>query len=161
MTTQLSIPEKALSVKEIQPLSALCFTTTATLSTVRQHAPGVAENLYREAARLNLTVAGPIQWVYTGVSGNETAEFRLEIILPISQPGAPSDEFSYKVFPGFRCASYTYTGPWSDFGDLYDALFGQLYQNGYQNNGSVREVYSVINFSNPAACVTEIQIALV
>lgn len=161
MTTQLSVPRNVLAIKTTQPFTALCFTTRATLQTLSQHAPSVAENLYQEAQRLNLNVAGPIQWIYTGVSGDETTKFQLEIVLPIQQAEAPSPDFTYKEFPSFRCAAYTYTGPWSDFGELYNALFGQLYRDGYQNDGYVREVYKVIDLANPSNCVTEIQIGLV
>lgn len=160
MTTQLSIPANALSEKEVQPFTGLCFTTRTTLLTMSQHAPGVAQSLRREADRLNLEVAGPIQWIYTGVNGNETNEFQLEIVLPIRQPGGQPNEFSYRVFPSFRCASYTHTGPWSNFGELYDALFAQLYRGGYQNNGQVREIYAVVDFEDPANCVTEIQLSI-
>ena len=161
MTTQLSIPENALSVKEIPSFTALCFTTRATLRTLSQHISTVAESLYREADRLGLEVTGPIQWIYTGVNGDETNEFQLEIVLPIAQPGNPSEQFTYQVFPSFRCAAYTHTGPWSDFGELYDTLFAQLYRDGYQNDGRVREIYAVIDFQNQERCVTEIQIGLV
>lgn len=160
MTTQLTIPERALQLKETESFTALCFTTRATLRTLSQYAPGIAQNLYQEAARLDLEVSGPIQWIYTGVNGDETNEFQLEIALPVSKPGTSSNEFAYKVFPSFRCASYTHTGPWSDFGELYNALFAQLYRAGYQNNGYVHEVYTVVDLENQANCVTEIQIAL-
>ena len=160
MTTQLSIPENALSVQEIPSFTALCFTTRATLRTLSQHIFRVAENLQAEADQLGLTVTGPIQWIYTGVNGDETNEFQLEIALPINQPGNPSDQFSYQVFPSFRCAAYTYTGAWSDFGELYNLLFAQLYRDGYQNDGRVREIYAVIDVENQERCVTEIQIAL-
>ncbi|UFH55121.1 GyrI-like domain-containing protein [Spirosoma sp. KNUC1025] len=160
MTTQLSIPENALVVKETQPFTALTFSTRATLRTLAQHAPGVAESLLQEANRLKLSVTGPIQWIYTGVNGDETNEFQLEIALPVGQAGEPSDEFSYNVFPSFRCATYTHKGPWSDFGALYDALFGQFYREGYQNDGYVREVYTVVDLVNPENCLTEIQIGI-
>lgn len=161
MTTQLSIPENALSIKETQPFTALTFTTQATLRTLSQYAPGVAQNLHREAERLNLAITGPVHWIYTGVNGDENNEFQLDIALPIRQPGEKSDEFSYQTFSSFRCATYTYTGPWSDFDELYNALFAQLYRDGYQNDGHVREVYRVVDLANPANCVTEIQIGLV
>ncbi|GAB4031177.1 GyrI-like domain-containing protein [Spirosoma gilvum] len=160
MTTQLEIPENALSVNETQPFTALGFTTRATLQTLSQHAPGVAESLYKEANRLKLAVAGPVHWIYTDVNGDETHEFQLEIVLPIAQQGEPSEQFFYKDYPSFRCATYTYTGPWSDFGAVYDALFGQFYGNGYQTDGRVREVYTIIDLQNPANCVTDIQIGI-
>ena len=160
MTTQLELPANALSVKEVESFTALCFTTHATLQTLSQYAPVVAQNLYREANRLQLDITGPIQWIYTGVNGGETNEFRLDIVLPVRQSGDSSDEFTYQTFPPFRCASYTHTGPWSDFGELYNVLFAQLYRNGYQNDGRVREVYSTIDMENSANCVTELQIGI-
>ena len=161
MTTQLSIPENALEVKETQPFTALCFTTRATLQTLSQHIPEVANNLYAEANRLNVAIAGPIQWIYTGINSDETNEFQLEIVLPIHRPGGQSDKFPYQEFPAFRCAAYTHVGAWSDFGELYGALFGQLYRDGNQTDSCLREVYTVVDFDNPANCVTEIQIGLV
>ncbi len=160
MTTQLSIPENALQLKEAVPFTALCFTTRATLKTLSQHFPHIAEGLYAKADRLDLDITGPVQWIYTGVNGDETNEFQLEIALPVRRPGGLSDQFSYQVFPAFRCLTYTYTGLWSDFGALYDALFAQLYRDGYQGNGHVREIYAVVDFENLANCVTEIQIGL-
>lgn len=161
MTTQITIPEKALSVKETESFTALGFTTRATLQTLQQHVFGVVENLHREAARLNLESTGPVQWIYTGVNGDETNEFQLEIVLPIRQPGEQPAEFSYQVLPAFRCAAYVYTGPWSDFGELYDVLFGQLHRDGYQNDGRVREVYTVVDLEDSSNCVTDVQIGLV
>ncbi|WP_420149966.1 GyrI-like domain-containing protein [Spirosoma sp.] len=161
MTTQLSIPENALAVREILPFSALCFTTRTTLRSLSQYIGGVAQNMYREASRLNLHVAGPVQWIYTGANGDETNEFQLEIVLPIHKPGAQPEEFFYKVCPDFRCATYTYAGPWSDFGEVYKILFDQLYRTDYQSNGLIREVYLVVDFENQENCLTEIQIGLI
>jgi effector-binding domain-containing protein len=160
MTTQLSIPENALSIQETHSFTALTFTTRTTLNTLSQHVRTVAEDLYAEANRLNLDVSGPIYWVYTGASGDENQEFQLEIALPIAQQRELSSEFSYKTFPSFRCASYTYAGPWSDFKEVYSILFSQLYREGYQGTGNVREVYTVIDFENQENCITDIQIGI-
>lgn len=161
MTTELAIPANALQVKETQPFTALCFTTRATLPTLPQQTAGSAQHLFQEATRLGLTITGPIHWIYTGVSGDETNEFQLEVALPISQPGGPADALTYRSFRSFRCACYSFTGPWSDFMPVYDALFTQLYRDGHQNDGHVREVYAVVDLENPSNCVTEIQIGLV
>lgn len=161
MTTQQIIPEQALQLKETKAFTALCFTTRATLPTLSDYAPGVGQALHREAARLGLVVCGPIQWIYTGVNGDETNEFQLDIVLPIRQPGSLSAQFTYATFPSFRCACYPYQGSWSDFGQVYGELFAQLYRSGYQNDGYVREVYRVVDLENQANCVTDIQIGLV
>lgn len=160
MTTQQTTPVTNLLVKETEPFTALTFTTQATLRSLTQHSH-VPENLYQEANRLSLSPAGPIQYVYTGVTGNETNEFRLTIALPVRQPADQPFGFSYQELPAFRCASYTHTGSWADFSNLYDTLFTQFYQDGYQNDGRIREIYIVVDLANPANCVTEIQIAIV
>ena len=160
MTTQLMIPENALLVKETEPFVALTFTANATLKTISEYSH-VPENLYDEASRLGLVANGPIQYIYTGVNGDESNVFRLEIALPIQQPGDKPFAFNYQEFPSFRCTSYTHTGSWDDFPELYDALFGQLYRDGYQNDGRVREVYLVVDLENSENCVTEIQVRVV
>lgn len=160
MTTQLMIPENALTVNETDAFQALTFVTNATLKTISEH-NHVPENLYDEASRLGLIPSGPIQYIYTGVDGNEDNVFRLAIALPIEQPGEKPFAFIYREFPTFRHASYTYTGPWSDLLGVYDALFSQLYRDGYANDGRVREVYRVVDLENPANNVTDIQIGLV
>ncbi|MFD2932391.1 GyrI-like domain-containing protein [Spirosoma flavum] len=160
-TSQLTISSKAFKIKETETFTGLSFATQATLQTLSRHVPDVANNLYAEATRLGLDITGPIQWIYTGINGDETNEFQLAIVLPISQTGNQSDSFSYQSFPAFRCASYSHTGLWSDFGELYNALFFQLYRDCYQNDGCVREIYSVVDFENPENCVTEVQIGLV
>lgn len=160
MTTQLAIPENALSITETQPFTALTFTARTTLNDLSAYAPGIGQELFREASRLQLTITGPIQWIYTGATGDATQEFQLEIVLPVREQGEASPTFPYKEFPAFRCATYTHTGPWSDFPELYSALFGQFNRDGYQYNGQVREVYSTVDLENQANCVTEIQMGL-
>lgn len=159
MTTQLRIPVNPLLVKETEPFTALSFTTQATLRTLGDY-NYVPERLYAEADRLGLTPNGPIQYVYTGVNGDETNPFQLAIALPIRQSGEQPNGLSYQEFPAFRCASYVHTGSWDDFPQLYDALFAQLRRDAYQNDGRVREVYAVVDFDNPANCVTEIQVGI-
>lgn len=160
MTTQPTAPVVDLLVKETEPFTALSFTTRATLRSLTQHSH-VPENLYHEADRLGLLPTGPIQYVYTGVNGDETNEFQLAIALPVLRAGNQPFGFSYQQFPAFRCASYNHTGSWADFPEVYDALFSQFYQEGYQNDGRVREMYAVVDLENPANCVTEIQVGLV
>lgn len=160
MTTQQTITENALLVKETEPFMALTFTTNATLKTLaaQSHVP---ENLYDEADRLGLTVGGPVQYIYTGVGGDGNIPFRLDIALPIHQRVAIPFAFSYQPFPSFRCLSYTHFGSWDDFPEIYDALFTQFRRARYQNDGRIREVYMAVDNENRENCVTEIQIGIV
>lgn len=160
MTTQQTAPVIDLQVKQVAPFSALCFTTRTTLPSLSQYYGTIADSLYREAERLTLNVTGQIQWIYTGVNGAETNEFQLDIALPIHQPGQESEEFNYHVFGAFRCACHTHNGTWSELATVYNTLFPQFYQLGYQNDGRVREIYKLIDLHNLANCITEIQIAI-
>lgn len=160
MTTQLSIPATALSEKEIPSFPALTYATRATMPTLSRQVDGIPEKMYAEAARLGLPVAGPMEWIYTGATGDAETEFDLEIALPIARPGEPSDTFAYKIYPPFRCLAYTHSGPWSDFQAVYGQLFGHVRAANQPYNDQVREVYAVVDLDNQENCVTEIQIGL-
>ncbi len=158
-TTFVSVPDNALVAKETAPFTAMCFTTRTTLATISawNH---VAGELFEEATRLGLTITGPIQYIYTGVTGNETNEFQLDIVLPISAPLALPEPFDYRRIAGFSCVAYTYVGHWENLPAVYDQLFAQLYGGGRKNDGHVREAYIHVDGENPESCVTEIQIGL-
>ena len=155
----IEIPETALADTETAPFTALCSTTRTTLATLSDwnHVPG---ELYIEADRLGLHMNGPIQYIYTGVTGDTSNEFQLDIAFPVVAPAGSAGTFTYKAFTGFRCAAYTYFGPLNDFPSVYDTLFEQFYDSGRRNDGHIRKVYAVADFENPANCVTEIQIGL-
>ncbi len=160
MTTQVTIPENALQPVEIPAFSALAIACRATLTTLAENAVPADLRLRQEAARLG--IAGqPTQWIYTGVNGDETNEFLVEVTLPVAHLAVePPTRTVFKTFPSFRAMRYTYTGSWADFGEVYDQLFAQLYRAGYRNDGHVREVYQVVDAETPENCVTEIQIGL-
>lgn len=117
--------------------------------------------LRREAARLGLGTSQPTQWIYTGVNGDETNEFQVEVALPVTHLDRELPAgIELKTFMPFRCVHYTYTGSWNDFGELYDQLFAQLYRDSHRNDGHIREVYLVADAETPENCVTDIQIKL-
>jgi len=162
MTTDVLIPEKALAESNVVPFTALTVGLRATLLTAADRGGAATQQLLSEAARLGLDMTQPVQWMYTGVNGDETNEFDLEIALPIGSaaPVLPNHPFQVKTFPAFHCLHYTYTGPWSEFMPVYDALFAQVEAGKYRHNQCVREVYSVVNLEAPDQCVTDIQIGL-
>lgn len=154
-----SIP--TLSIIDVPAFRALCFVTQATLPQV-PHLGYVPQQLYADATRLGLTITGPIQYLYEGVSGDETAEFRLTIALPIQEPepGTLSDGFAFATIPAFRAVTFTYTGAWDTFMPLYDALFQAFYAQGYAYSGNVRERYTLVDLEQPERCVTEFLIGI-
>lgn len=161
MTTQETAQDNLinLTIKDVAPFTALCFTTQATLRTLDQHSHA-PERLYQEAQRLRLIPSGPLQYIYTDVNGNADNVFHLDIILPVNEVVGEPNDLSFITVRPFHCVTHTHVGPWSDFPELYDALFAEFYRKGYQGGSIVREVYTVVDFENPVNCVTEIQIGL-
>ncbi|MFD2573362.1 GyrI-like domain-containing protein [Spirosoma soli] len=159
MTTQQTALAIDLISKDVTPFTALTFTTQATLQTLEQY-NSVPEKLYNEAQRLGVTPTGAIQYIYTDVNGDSGHAFQLSIALPVSDTQGIPNGFTYTTFRSFRCVSYTHVGPWSDFPALYNMLFAQFHREGYKGGSIVREVYTVVDFEDPANCVTEIQISI-
>lgn len=159
MTTPETITDLTLAVKDVAPFTALSFSTKTTLRDLNQH-NYVPETLYNEANRLGLNPTGPIQYIYTDATGDPSRVFQLDIALPVDQAKGEPDGFSFTTFRDFHCVSYTHTGSWSEFPELYDNLFAKFRQDAYQGGNFVREVYRVVDVENPANCVTDIQIGL-
>jgi effector-binding domain-containing protein len=161
MTTQaITIP--TLPLINVPATLVLGFSTTATMA-IMDTFSNVPEQLYHEAARLGLTISGPILYGYDGADEDTTKEFGLTIALPVreAEPGTLREGFSYQTIPAFRATSYTYTGPWDTLMEVYDALFRAFYQQGHAYSGHVREVYTVVDFEQPDRCVTDILIGIV
>jgi DNA gyrase inhibitor GyrI len=161
MTTERTIAAEDLRPVEIAPFPALTVSLRATLPTVVEHAMPADEALRAEAARLGLDPETPTQWIYTGINGDPANEFQLDIALPVPAPlGEPAVGFHYETLPAYRCVEYTFTGPWSDFGAVYDVLFPKLHEAGYRHNHRIREVYRVVDLEHPEQCVTDFQIGV-
>lgn len=160
-TATQSITTPPLTLTDAPTYLAICFSTRATLPMLAQlgHVP---PRLYDEAARLGLTITGPVQYIYEGATGAINKEFTLTIALPIQEmeAGILSEEITVKTIPGFRCATCTYTGSWDTLMALYGALFPAFYAQGYTYNGQLREVYRGIDREEPGRCVTDIQIGV-
>lgn len=161
MTTDTQpIAMPTLGVIDVPAFAALCFTTKATLPQVPQLGY-VPPQLYDDATRLGLTIAGPIQYIYEGVTGDDTNEFALTIALPIHEPepGTLSEGLVFARIPAFRGTTFNYTGAWDTFRAMYNALFPAFHEQGYVYSGSFREVYTVVNLEQPDLCQTIVQIS--
>ncbi|MFC5410071.1 GyrI-like domain-containing protein [Larkinella bovis] len=148
-----------MQLKNAPSLTTLAFSTRTTLPELNAFVRTVARQLYREAARLDLEVTGPIIWQYEGVDGKPDTIFALDILLPIqSAQGEPADNLAFKQVAAFSCASVEHLGPWDELVIVYPSLRSRLVQKGYQQGALSREVYINMDFDNPANNVTEIQV---
>ncbi len=72
-----------MEVRKINPITVLAFTANVTLKDMQQFVRVKARELYADAVKSNLEIAGPVYWVYYGMDGNTETEFKLEIAIPV------------------------------------------------------------------------------
>lgn len=158
---QTSEQTQLFTQKTVPAQAVLQFTTRTTLPQLGQYALTVFERLQAEAARLGLTVSGPIQWIYTGADGKPETEFRLDIALPVVNfNGQTSDEFTLAELPAFDCVTTEYVGGWDGIPAVYDALMAHVQASGLTVTDVCREVYPTPHETDPTKHVTEIQVGV-
>lgn len=149
-----------MPINEINPMMVLYFSTQTTLRELNQYVRTVARQLYKEACRADLEVAGPVYFIYYGADGKPDTEFILEIALPITPVAGYAGEFQTKQLPFFRCISTIHGGDWSKISETYGKLIGELLADGHTMNGVSRELYLHLDFQALENNITEIQVGI-
>lgn len=146
-------------VKQVQPISFLFFRTEATLADLGKFFH-VAPELYAEAAALKLQVTGPVHWHYLNFK-DHTQPFTLEIALPVAESYPQYDgRFHFKRTDSFNCISIMHDGNWQEMGSAYEKLLAYAGNHQLKPSGVNREIYVNVDFVNPSANVTEIQLGI-
>ena len=147
-------------IRTIKPINFLYFPTRTTLSELGGLVGHVQEKLYAEAVKEKLFISGPAYWNYFNFQDIQKP-FDLEISLPIAKlPLRYSGKYQIKTSQLFRCLALQHEGSWGKFPEVYGFLMGYIHQQGLALTGESRELYSNIDFENPEANVTEIQIGI-
>ena len=152
-----------MQFKTIQPMTVFCFETETTMKDLLQYVRVVAQKLYADAAKNSLEVTGPVYWIYNGADGQPETTFLLTIALPVSPGGSlqAGSEFVLKSLETFHCLSAQHNGDWGKLGETYAILMSEIQSKGHQMNGLIREAYINMDFQNPEANITEVQIGLI
>lgn len=146
--------------KTVQPISFLFFRTETILSELGNFF-GIAPQLYAEATNLKLPITGPIHWHYTGFMGEPDKKFTLEIALPVAEILNDYDgEFHFKRSEAFKCVSLIHEGAWPEMSRSYGKVMEYCQQEQLVPSGINREVYINVDFGNPEANTTEIQVGV-
>lgn len=147
------------TVKSVQPINFLFFRTETSLHELSKFFD-VAPALFAEALKHNLQVTGPIHWHYFGFT-DVSKPFTLEIALPVSEtiPGYDGP-FHFKRTEVFKCVSVMHDGNWLELGQSYQKLTGHAAALKLMPTGNNREVYVNVDFVNPEANVTEVQLGV-
>jgi effector-binding domain-containing protein len=150
-----------MQIKEIKPINFLFFRTKTKVSELGRYVGIVARELYRDATLNDLEISGPVYWNYFGFDGDSSKEFTLEIALPVAEiPNQYEGKFRVKHEDTFYCVSLIHDGSWFDLPSSYEKLAGFIGQHQLKMAAQNRELYINMDFNNPTANVTEIQIGI-
>lgn len=150
-----------MQIKEVKPLTFFYHSVRTTVSGLTAQTGVVAASLYREAAALGLDVTGPLHWQYVGFDPAPGAEFTLHVALPVAEAKADyAGPFAFQRTEPFRCLSAVHAGDWTKLPETYQELFGYLSTHDLRPTGLNREVFLTVNFTDPEANVTEVQIGI-
>jgi effector-binding domain-containing protein len=148
--------------KSIHAMEVLCFETETTLAKIQQYVRVVARRLYAEASKHDLEITGPVYWLYDGADGKPDTIFKLTIALPVTPPDQEITDsaFPIKTLDPFYCLSEQHIGNWMDLGKTYCNLMTAVAEQNLQFSGLAREIYLNMDFQNPDANITEVQLGL-
>jgi effector-binding domain-containing protein len=151
-----------MKIKKVHPMQVLCFETQTTLKEIFQYIRVVAHKMYQVAVQNELEITGPVYWVYEGMDGNPDTVFSLTIALPISFKDKELDtsDFKLKQLETFNCATEQHLGDWNKLGETYGSLIPAILSDGRTMSGQNREIYLNMDFENPEANITEVQIGI-
>jgi effector-binding domain-containing protein len=146
-----------MEIKNLNEITALCFTSKVTLKALQQFVRVKARELYQEAIKKDLEITGPVYWIYQGMDGNPDTEFTLDIAIPVADGNSYSGKFSIKKLEKFKCLSYWHYGSWSALPSAYGQIFQEINSKSLIPTGEFREIYQVIDFTQDTNNVTEVQ----
>jgi effector-binding domain-containing protein len=156
----ISIKFNDMLIKEVKPINFLFFRAETKVNELFQFLP-VGQDLYEEATKNKLSITGPIHWHYFGFMGDETKPFTLEISLPVSEVLEEYDgKFHFKRTEPFKCIAAVHEGAWQEIPKSYETLFRFMTEKKLQPLAANREIYVNVDFRNPEANTTEIQIGV-
>jgi effector-binding domain-containing protein len=147
-----------MEIKEISPMTVFYRTMQTTLSEMIQYVLTTPAEMYQEAIKEGIEIAGPQVWVYHGMDGNPNTRFTLEIALPVIK--SVKSNLKFKELPAFKCASIIHKGDWGKLKDSYEKIISEIYSSGNSMNKICREVYNIVESPDSVNNITEIQIGI-
>lgn len=150
-----------LEQKIVQPRTYFFYRTSTTLRKLTGVAEKEVGDLLKEANRLGLESAGPMEFVYFDCSDDLDKPFTLDIALPVKTEATNySQKYAFRTAGPFKCLSTNFYGDLKNIGKEYDAIFIEVIAKKIPVSNEVREVY--LNYVEMAAPenVTEIQVGM-
>jgi effector-binding domain-containing protein len=149
-----------MTIKLVKPINFLFYRTCTTASELEQYLP-IGQKILKEAVANDLPVTGPVHWHYHNFHGNAKAPFDLEVAVPLGVPPSDYDgEFHIKRTQEFKCISSIHEGDWMAMPQTYQKLMEFAVANHLKIKGNNREIYINVDFADPSANVTEVQLGI-
>ena len=142
------------------PITFLHFREETTVNELKKFLP-LGQELIGEAARLGLPVTGPVDWHYYNFSPDPDHVFTLDVSLPVGHASDAYDgRFHVKRTETFPCVCELHAGSWYDLPATYQRIMTFISATGLVPNGQNRELYVNVDFSDPDANQTIVQIGV-
>lgn len=142
------------------PINFLYFYEETTINELKRFLP-VGQELIREAVRIGVPLTGPVHWHYYGFTGAPDQVFLLEVCLPIGEIPVDYDgKFHLKRTEAFECACALHSGSWYDLPATYQKMLEFIAAAGLKPIGQNREIYINVDFVDPDANETIVQMGI-
>jgi effector-binding domain-containing protein len=119
-----------MEIKEISPMTVLYCSTRTSFAGLNEFVGTKAEELLADASANNLSINGPVYWIYYGADGKPDTIFDLEIAFPVIAKNHYSGNFKLKELPKFKCLSTIHAGAWTEMDKTYCSLVGKAMTEG-------------------------------
>jgi effector-binding domain-containing protein len=156
--TGTATPEFTISPMRVQTMRGGPFFYLSTPTTMPELGQAIASTMPKLMAAQragNVTMAGPMVFIYTGEY--ENGPFLLEMGFPVPEGTQPAGEAQVRRLSDFHCASVVYCGALRHMSQAYGELGVKMQQAGLQMGNEMREWYLYFEDDQSPNNVTLIQ----
>jgi effector-binding domain-containing protein len=146
--------------KKVEKITVLKHSMKTSLGTIVNDIEEFPNLIMLKAEELGLEISGPQIWNYSGVDGKPETEIKLDICVPVKEAKGNPGQFTFDVLPAITCISETHNGAWSELGNTYQRVFGEMSRKSLIPKGGNREIYLRCDLENPENNITEIQVEI-
>lgn len=136
------------------------FEGQTTLADIKPFADAHIPGLLQSIAKEQLTVSGPMEFIYFGASSDVNNIFTLQIALPVIDIKAVEAPYQVKEVGPFDYVSFLLEGSMENLDAAYGNAFAEIGAKQLQPSGEIREVYHVYKDYTSADNRTEVQIGI-
>jgi effector-binding domain-containing protein len=150
-----------METKKVSNRKYFSLSATTTLNQLPQLAGREVELLYAEAQKNNLSITGPVEFIYFDCSAQKDQPFEFVIALPVTQEYLPENgKYSIRELAEFNCFSHIHYGDVSDLHPVYGKLYEEIGRGGLMPSNQIREIYEKFVSLESPENITEIQIGI-